>query len=43
MDGVIIDSEPLHVKAGIMALKNFDLEISTDYINKWKRKLQGYH
>ena len=31
MDGVLIDSEPLHAKAAVMALKRFGISISIDY------------
>ena len=31
MDGVIIDSEPMHAKAGVLALKEFDVDISVQY------------
>lgn len=32
MDGVIIDSEPLHARANILALKEFGIDLSLDYI-----------
>lgn len=31
MDGVIIDSEPQHAKAGVLALKKYGVDITTDY------------
>lgn len=31
MDGVIIDSEPMHAKAGVLALKKCGVDITTDY------------
>lgn len=31
MDGVIIDSEPLHARAAVIAMKNFGLELTLDY------------
>jgi HAD superfamily hydrolase (TIGR01509 family) len=32
MDGVIIDSEPMHARAAILALKKHNIDISMDYI-----------
>ena len=31
MDGVIIDSEPLHAKAAVNAMKKFGITITTDF------------
>lgn len=31
MDGVLIDSEPLHAKAAVLALKQFDIDVTIDY------------
>lgn len=31
MDGVIIDSEPMHAKAAVLALKRYNIDISTEY------------
>lgn len=31
MDGVIIDSEPLHAKAAVLALKQYNLDITEEY------------
>ncbi|HKL99204.1 MAG TPA: GNAT family N-acetyltransferase [Mobilitalea sp.] len=31
MDGVIIDSEPMHAQAAIMALKQYNVELTLDY------------
>lgn len=31
MDGVIIDSEPLHAEAGVLAAKKYGVDITTDY------------
>lgn len=31
MDGVIIDSEPLHAKAAVLALKQYNVDITEDY------------
>ena len=31
MDGVIIDSEPQHARAAVLALKNFNINITIDY------------
>jgi len=33
MDGVIIDSEPMHARAAILALEKFNVTITLDYIN----------
>lgn len=35
MDGVIIDSEPMHAKAAVLALKKYDIDISVDYVNRF--------
>ncbi len=35
MDGVIIDSEPLHAKAAILALKQYHVDISIDYCSQF--------
>lgn len=35
MDGVIIDSEPLHAKAAILALKKYNIDISPDYLQQF--------
>lgn len=35
MDGVIIDSEPMHSKAAIMALKKFGVNISYEYLDQY--------
>ena len=32
MDGVIIDSEPLHARANILALKKFGIDLTLDYV-----------
>ena len=32
MDGVIIDSEPLHARANILALKQFGIDLTLDYV-----------
>ena len=31
MDGVIIDSEPLHAKATVLAAKKFGIHVTLDY------------
>lgn len=31
MDGVIIDSEPMHARAAVLALKKYNIDISVDY------------
>ncbi len=31
MDGVLIDSEPLHAKAAVLALKNIGVNITIEY------------
>jgi beta-phosphoglucomutase family hydrolase len=33
MDGVIIDSEPMHARAAILALKKFNIDITMEYLN----------
>jgi len=35
MDGVIIDSEPMHAKAAILALKQYNVDVSMDYLQKF--------
>lgn len=35
MDGVIIDSEPMHARAAILALKEFNIDVTMDYINNF--------
>lgn len=35
MDGVIIDSEPMHAKAAILALEKYHVSISMDYIQEF--------
>jgi HAD superfamily hydrolase (TIGR01509 family) len=35
MDGVIIDSEPMYTQAAIMALKEYQIEVSVDYLNQF--------
>lgn len=35
MDGVIIDSEPMHARAAILALKKYHIDISIDYLDKF--------
>jgi beta-phosphoglucomutase family hydrolase len=35
MDGVIIDSEPIHFEADKMTMKDFGLEITDDVLNKY--------
>ncbi len=35
MDGVIIDSEPMHAKAAVLALKKYGVEISADYCSEF--------
>lgn len=35
MDGVIIDSEPMHARAAVLALKRFNIDISYDYMNEF--------
>lgn len=35
MDGVIIDSEPMHANAAILALKNYNVDITVDYLQKF--------
>lgn len=35
MDGVIIDSEPLHARANIQAMKKFGLDITMEYVSQF--------
>lgn len=35
MDGVIIDSEPMHAQAAVLALKKFNVDIAMDYAYKF--------
>ena len=35
MDGVIIDSEPMHARAAILALKKYNVDITMDYLLKF--------
>lgn len=35
MDGVIIDSEPMHARAAILALKKFNIDISLEYLHSF--------
>lgn len=35
MDGVIIDSEPMHARAAILALQKYDIEITFDYLQRF--------
>lgn len=35
MDGVIIDSEPMHAKAAILALEKYNATVTMDYIDKF--------
>jgi haloacid dehalogenase superfamily, subfamily IA, variant 3 with third motif having DD or ED/haloacid dehalogenase superfamily, subfamily IA, variant 1 with third motif having Dx(3-4)D or Dx(3-4)E/beta-phosphoglucomutase family hydrolase len=35
MDGVIIDSEPMHARAAILTLKEFNVDISMDYLQNF--------
>lgn len=35
MDGVIIDSEPMHTKAAILAMKKYNVDVDMDYLQKF--------
>lgn len=35
MDGVIIDSEPLHARANILALKKFGVDVDMNYVSRF--------
>ena len=35
MDGVIIDSEPMHARAAVLALKKYQVDITTDYCSRF--------
>lgn len=35
MDGVIIDSEPMHARAAILALRNYDVQITFEYLQQY--------
>lgn len=35
MDGVIVDSEPMHAKAAILALKKYNIDITTAYLEEF--------
>lgn len=35
MDGVIIDSEPMHARAAILALKKYNIDITFDYVQQF--------
>lgn len=35
MDGVIIDSEPMHAQAAILALKQFHVDVTLEYLEKF--------
>lgn len=35
MDGVIIDSEPMHARAAILALKNYNVDVTMDYLQNF--------
>lgn len=35
MDGVIIDSEPLHARANILALKKYGINLTLDYVSQF--------
>jgi HAD superfamily hydrolase (TIGR01509 family) len=35
MDGVIIDSEPMHVKAAVLALKKYHVDVTANYIDQF--------
>lgn len=35
MDGVIIDSEPLHARANILALQQFGIELTMEYVGRF--------
>lgn len=42
MDGVIIDSEPMHAKAALLSLKEYNAEATMEYINQFIGSTTSY-